>query len=103
MRGFLIVMVCVIAVCLSLSPVGVQDCQAGWDSPSSMCTLGACGVGERLVAGQPARNLGRLAVAPIRAVIRTQPLRRAGRAVLDAAILRRMAFVASAPVRWLRH
>ena len=93
MRGFLICMVCLLACCLLLLPVGSQDCEAAWDCQP--CAAGAC------VAGQPVRNVGRLAVAPVRAVLAVQPVRRVGRAILVAKPVRRVALVASAPVRWL--
>ena len=92
MRGFFL-LVCLLACCLLLSPVGVQDAEAAWDCQP--CASGAC------VAGQPVRNVGRLAVAPVRAVLAVQPVRRVGRAVLDAKPVRRVVFVATAPVRWL--
>jgi hypothetical protein len=83
MRGsiLLILLVCIVVCSLCLSPIGTQDCQAAWDAPAAVCASGYCAVGERLVAGQPVRNVGRVALAPMRAIARLQPLRRTARAV----------------------
>jgi len=80
MRG-LILLMCVVACCLCLSPIGQQDCQAAWDAPAGVCANGYCAVGERLVAGEPLRNVGRVALAPFRAIAQVQPVRRTARAV----------------------
>jgi len=92
MRGLLILL-CLVACCLLLSPIAAEDCQAAWDAPA--CSAGTC------VAGQPVRNVGRLAVAPVRAVLAVQPVRKVGRLILAAKPVRRAAFVATAPVRLL--
>lgn len=92
MRGLLILM-CVVACCLLLSPLATPDCQAAWDAPA--CSAGAC------VAGQPVRNVGRLAIAPVRAVLAAQPVRKVGKLIAAAKPVRRAARVATAPVRLL--
>jgi len=78
------------------------------DSPvlltaGAVCSGPACR-SAGLQAGQPLRNTGRVALAPLRvgrAVIAARPLRRFGSAIRDAAPGRRLARAAFAPVRWL--
>lgn len=78
-------------------------------SPPVVLTVGAACSGPAcrssgLQAGQPLRNTGRVALAPMRAgraVIAARPLRRVGSVIRDAAPGRRFARAAFAPVRWL--
>lgn len=53
-------------------------------------------------SGQPLRNVGRIALAPLRRLAAAQPLRRVGRAVAKLAPGRRLARLAAAPFRALR-
>ena len=120
MRGFLILCCLVGIVFMGLVTFACADPPTNtWtlDPPieltaGALCTSPA-GTFASLATGQPARNVGRVAVAPLRAlaafrpirrlgaVIAAQPLRRVGRAILNAAPGRRVARLALAPGRWL--
>lgn len=70
----------------------------------AVCAGPTCGRSVGLQAGQPVRNTGRVALAPLRAgraVIAARPVRRVGAAIRNAAPGRRLARTAFAPVRWL--
>ena len=73
--------------------------------PVAACTSRSCAAPQtaarptsiRLKAGQPLRNAGRAATAPIRAVRAAQPIRRVGAAIRSAKPLR----MAARAVRWI--
>lgn len=80
MRGLLILGLCLLVVGLLGSMAPAEVSAEGWSvGPTAVCAYGHCGVGERLLAGQPVRNVGRLAAAPVRALAALRPARRAGR------------------------
>jgi len=67
--------------------------------PVATCTSRSCAAPQtaarptsiRLKAGQPLRNAGRVATAPIRAIRAAQPIRRVGAAIQSAKPIRRSA------------
>jgi len=88
----------------------VQDLQTRPDAvaevavcSADVCTVGTCAVTRSAVrrtpmrqraglqAGQPVRNVGRMAAAPVRAVAAVRPLRKLAAGVARAAPLRRAA------------
>lgn len=64
------------------------------------CTGASCPVA--LQRGQPLRNVGRVALQPLRRLAAVRPLRRIGSAIREVQPLRRVGRLAIAPIRWLR-
>lgn len=121
MKGVLL-MLCLIAwmVCVSacagaeftVAPAPEAADVVGVDLPSvpvtvteaPSCAAGVCAVRMRspgLVRGQPVRNVGRVIAAPVRAVLKAKPLRRAAAAIVRARPIRRLAglIVRAKPIR----
>jgi len=89
MRGLLILLA-VLAVCLFVVPTAEARCVDGFCAAPG------------LVQGQPVRNVGRVAFAPVRAVAAIQPVRSVARGVVALKPLRRAGKAALAPVRLVK-
>jgi hypothetical protein len=89
MRGLLILLA-VLAVCLCIVPPAEAQCAGGFCAAPG------------LVQGQPVRNVGRVAVAPVRAVVAIQPVRSAARGVAALKPVRRAGKAALLPVRLVK-
>ena len=106
MRGWIVILACVLIGLAALgAPTDLQanDGGASCSGPVACVGAGVCAVGR--VAAVPVRAVGRLAAVPVRgvgAIVAARPIRKVGRAILEARPARRALWVAAGPIRWLR-
>jgi hypothetical protein len=106
MRGWITILACVligVAVLGVPADLRADDGAACCSGPVACAGAGVCAVGR--VAAVPVRAVGRLAAVPVRgvsAIVAARPIRKVGRAILEARPARRVLWMAAGPIRWLR-